>query len=124
MSNRSNGQQQEQRPTNRPVHSIRYGMVKVAVWRNMVDMGNASKPMYNVTSSRLYKDGDEWRDTQSFGYEDLLPLAKALNEAHTWIADQLVRDRQEEQQQEQPEQQQADRRPQQQTRSNGSPRGR
>ena len=122
MSNRSNGQQQqEQRPANRPVHSIRYGMVKVAIWRNMVDMGNGSKPMYNLTASRLYKDGDEWRDTQSFGYDDLLNLAKAVNEAHTWIANQLVRDREEEQ--EQPEQPQTDRRPQQQ-RSNGSNRGR
>ena len=128
MSNRSNGQQQqEQRPSNRPVHTIRFGTVKVAIWSNMVDMGNASKPMYKVTASNSYRDGDEWRDTQSFGYEDLLLLAKALNEAHSWIAAQLVRDRQEQQQQEQPEQQQADRRPQQQQqqqRSNGSPRGR
>lgn len=121
MSNRSNGQQQEQRPANRPVHSIRYGMVKVAIWRNVVDMGNASRPMYNVTCSRLYKDGDEWRDTQSFGYDDLLSLSKASNEAHTWIADQLVRDREEAQQGE-PEQQ-SERRPQQQ-RPNGSRRDR
>ena len=115
MSNRSNGQQQEQSQAtkNRPVHVIRYGMVKVAVWRNVIDMGNASRPMYNATAVRIYKDGDEWRDTQSFGYDDLLNLAKASEEAHTWIAPQLVRDREEEQQQEEPEQQQQSERRQQ-----------
>lgn len=122
MSNRSNGQQQQdQRSPNRPVHTIRYGTIKVAIWRNMVDVGNASMARYNVTASRSYKDGDEqWHDTQSFGYDDLLILAKALNEAHTWIANQMLRDREEEQQGE-PEQQQSERRQQ---RSNGSNRGR
>src|SRR5687768_7648630 len=119
MANRSNGQQEqqqngsqtdEQRSKNRPVHTIRYGMVKAAGWRNVVDMGNLSKPMYNVTFSRLYKDGDEWRDTLSFGYDDLLNQAKCANEAHTWIADQLVRDREDEQSE--PEQQQSERRQQ------------
>ena len=120
MSNRSNGQQQqqEQRSSNRPIHIVRYEMVKVAIWRNVVDMGNASAAKYNVTAVRLYKDGDEWRDTQSFGYGDLLCLAKALNDAHSWIAEQLVRDRASEQQ-DAPEQQQQERRPQQ-VRQNGS----
>jgi hypothetical protein len=77
---------------NRPVHVVRFGTVKAAVWRNMVDMGNASRPMYNVTVSRSYKDGEEWKDSSSFGPEDLLPLAKALDEAHTFIYEQRAAD--------------------------------
>lgn len=82
--------------TNRPVHNVRYGAIKAAVWRNVVDNGNASRPMYNVTFSRSYKDGeDNWRDSQSFGYDDLLVVAKAANDCHSWIAGQLARDAQE-----------------------------
>jgi hypothetical protein len=70
---------------NRPVHTIRYGPVHAAIWRNVVDSGNSSRPLYNVTFSRSYKDGQTWKDSGSFGLDDLLVLAKAANEAHSFI---------------------------------------
>lgn len=74
---------------NRPVHTIRYGALRAAIWRNVVDNGNASRPMYGVTFSRSYKDGDgNWKDSISFGVDDLLLVAKAADEAHSWIARQ------------------------------------
>jgi hypothetical protein len=69
----------------RPVHTVRYGSIKAAVWRNIVDSGNSSRAMYNVSVSRSYKDGDEWKDSSSFGYDDLLLLAKAVKECHSFI---------------------------------------
>ena len=42
-------------------------------------------PRYNVTFSRLYKNGDKWQNTQSFGRNDLLTLAKVADLAHTRI---------------------------------------
>lgn len=78
----------------RPVHVVRYGPIKAAVWRNMVDRGNASGPMYNVTFTRSYKDGDEWRDSNSFGIDDLLVVAKAADDCHSWIHEQRSRDAQ------------------------------
>ena len=91
---RKNGSERE--PV-RPVHVVRYGVIKVAIWRNVVDNGQNSRPMYNCTVSRSYKerDSDDWKDTNGFGYDDLLVLSKALNDAHSWIADQLVRDSEE-----------------------------
>jgi hypothetical protein len=83
----------------RPVHTVRYGAIKAAVWRNILDNGNASRPMYNLTVSRAYRDGDEWKDSSSFGYEDLLVLSKALNDCHSFIHEQLVRDNQEQREQ-------------------------
>jgi len=65
----------------RPVHEIRYGNVKVVIWCNQTQSG----PMHNVNVSRLYKDGDQWKESNGFGQDDLLTLAKALDEAHTWI---------------------------------------
>ena len=88
----SNGNRGE--PT-RPVHSVRYGTIRAAVWRNVVDNGNASRPMYNVTVSRSYRDGDDWKDASSFGYDDLLVLSKALNDCHSFIHGQMVRESQE-----------------------------
>jgi hypothetical protein len=73
------------RTGNRPVYTVRYGHVKAAIWRNIVDMGNNSRPMYSVTFSRSYKDGDAWKDSGSFGPDDLLVLAKAANDAHTFV---------------------------------------
>ena len=43
---------------------------------------------HNVTFSRLYKDGDEWKDSSSFGREDLPLLTKVADRAHAWIYDQ------------------------------------
>lgn len=81
-----------QRATNKPVHTVRYGNVRAAIWRNVVDLGSNSRPMYGVTFSRSYKDGNDWKDTSGFGLDDLLLLAKAANDAHTWIAGQRTRD--------------------------------
>ena len=77
-----------EKTANRPVHTVRYGAVRAAIWRNIVDNGNASKPMYNVTFSRSYKDGDGWKDSSGFGGDDLLLLAKVADEAHSWICRQ------------------------------------
>jgi hypothetical protein len=63
--------------TTKPVEEVRIGAIKAAVWRNVVDMGNNSRPMYSVTFQRLYRDGDNtWKSTESFGRDDLLLLAK------------------------------------------------
>jgi hypothetical protein len=78
-------QNKSEKAGNRPVHTIRYGAVRAAIWRNVADNGNASRPIYNVTFSRSYKVGEEWKDSANFGLDDLLELGKAANEAHTWI---------------------------------------
>ena len=35
--------------------------------------------------SRIYKDGDIWKSTESFGRDDLLLLAKVADKVHSWI---------------------------------------
>jgi hypothetical protein len=77
MSNNNKSQE-----TNRPAHSVRYRNIKATIWKNQTERG----PMYNVTLTRSYRDGEEWRDTSSFGFDDLMTVAKALFDAHTWIS--------------------------------------
>ena len=68
----------------KPIHEVRLGAIKAAVWKN--DTSNGVR--YNTTFSRLYKDGDEWKNTDSFGRDDLLVLAKVADRAHSWIHEQ------------------------------------
>jgi hypothetical protein len=93
MAHATQERQQPVKPSNRPVHTIRYGAIQAAVWRNIVDNGNASRPMYSVTFSRSYRDGNEkWKDSASFGVDDLLLVAKVADEVHSWIAHQKSAD--------------------------------
>ena len=70
---------------NKPIHTIRMGFVKAAIWENVV---NDTTRYYNVSLSRFYKDGDQWKSTESFGRDELLVVAKVADHAHTWICDQ------------------------------------
>jgi len=75
---------------NRPVHEIRHRQIRAAIWPNPTDKG----VMYSVTVSRSYKDKDgKWHDTQSFRFDDLLTVAKALTDAHSMISTAVARDR-------------------------------
>ena len=65
----------------KPISEVRIGRVKAAIWPN----GTDGRTQHNVTFSRLYKDGDEWKNTQSFSRNDLLLLAKVADQAHSRI---------------------------------------
>ena len=65
----------------RPVHEVRLGRIRAAVWENETPSGKR----HNVTFSRLYKDGEQWKDSTSFGRDDLPLLAKVADEVHLWI---------------------------------------
>jgi len=69
---------------NRPVQTLRHRSLKATVWRNETENG----PMYNVTIVRSYRDKEteEWHDTHSFGYDDLMNVAKLMYDAHSAIS--------------------------------------
>src|SRR2546421_7938978 len=75
---------------NRPVHEIRHRNIRATIWKNETVKGS----MYNVTVSRAYRDDKgEWHDSNSFGFSDLMNLAKALYDAHSAIANAIARER-------------------------------
>ena len=65
----------------RPAEEIRLGAIKAAIWKNETEAGTR----YNVTFERLYRQDEEWKSTSSFGRDDLLLLAKAADQTHSWI---------------------------------------
>ena len=68
----------------KPVFEVRLGRIKAAIWANETDNG----VRHNVTITRLYKDGDEWKTSTSFGREELPLVAKVADLAHSWIYQQ------------------------------------
>ena len=73
--------------TKHPVKTIRLGRIKAAIWENEVD----NKKYHNVTFARTYMDESRnYRDTDSFGRDDLPLIAKLADFAHTFIFDRLA----------------------------------
>lgn len=68
----------------RPVHEVRLGRIRAAIWENETENGIR----HNVTLSRLYKDGEQWKDSTSFGRDDLPVLAMVANQAFLWVHEQ------------------------------------
>jgi hypothetical protein len=68
--------------SNQPAHKIRRGVLQVTIWRHTSDKGT----FYSVVPSRGYKQGDDpWKETDNLNQDDLLPTAKLLDQADTWI---------------------------------------
>lgn len=66
---------------NRPIHEIRLGLVKAAIWQNETD----GKSWFSVVITRLYRKDDRWENSTSFGRDDLPMVIKVADLAHTWI---------------------------------------
>jgi hypothetical protein len=63
-----------------PVAKFRLGYVTASVWKN--------EDFHNVTVSKSYKDGDEWKDTDSLGAGDIMNAVRVLQRAEDFIAAQ------------------------------------
>src|SRR4051812_14492012 len=72
-----------------PVRTIRHRRIRAAIWAYPTQNG----VMYNVTVTRSYKDGEAWRESASFGYDDLPIVAKLMYDAHSAISTLLAQDR-------------------------------
>ena len=70
-----------------PVQKIRHGAVSASIWRQQTEKG----PMFNVTFQRAYRDGDEWKNSTSFGRKDLLVVGLIAARAFEWIAAQSLK---------------------------------
>jgi hypothetical protein len=66
----------------RPIHDIRCGRVRASIWRNPSTKGS----FLSATFERRYRTDDgEWKSSHSYSGSELLELAKAANDAETWI---------------------------------------
>lgn len=70
---------------NKPIHRIRLSAVSAAIFKNESGEGDV---YYTTRFDRSYKDGEEWKHTQSFGHNDTLKLSKVADMVHSWIHEQ------------------------------------
>ena len=72
----------------KPIDEVKLGNLVVSIWANETDNGIR----HNVTITRLYKEGDQWNDSTSFGRDDLSLVAKVADMAHTWVYEHASQD--------------------------------
>ena len=86
-SSRSAPPDQQSRSGNAPVFTVRHRALKAAVWKNETENG----PMFNTTISRSYKDGETWKESGSFGFDDVLIVGELLRTCHGFICRELAK---------------------------------
>lgn len=73
--------QQPKPQPNRPEQNLRYGSVEAAIWRNHGESGD----FLNTTFTRHFRQGEDWKQTESFREQDLPTLSKLAADVHTEI---------------------------------------
>ena len=66
--------------TNKPIHEVRLGSIRAAVWREQAN----DKVRFNVSVTRSYKDGEKWKTSDYFGREDLPKVAVVVQKVYEW----------------------------------------
>lgn len=69
----------------KPIHEIRRGLIKVRIWEKRTRSGLR----FTVTVSRMFRNGDAWKESTRFGRDDIPLIRLILDEAHTWIHMQI-----------------------------------
>ncbi len=68
---------------NRPVFEKRLGAIRVAVWANV---SPANDTWWNISIVRRYRDGEEWKEANTFnGLGDLALVKEGVTLAAAWI---------------------------------------
>ncbi len=85
-------EKQPERSGNAPVFTVRHRALKAAVWQNETENGPI---FFNTTLTRSYKDGETWKESGSFGYDDILIVAELLRTCYGFISREMAKQSQE-----------------------------
>ena len=65
----------------KPAWEIRRGLIKVRVWQRRSKNG----VRYSLSVVRLFRNGDQWKESTRLGRDDIPLVRLVLDEAHTWM---------------------------------------
>jgi hypothetical protein len=65
----------------KPIHELRRGLIKVCIWRKRTRSGLR----HTIVVTRLFRNGDVWKESTRFGRDDIPLIRLLLDEALTWI---------------------------------------
>ena len=71
----------------RPVYELRRGLIKVRIWRKRTRYG----PRHTVVVTRLFRNGNLWKESTRLGRDDIPLIRLVLDQAHAWILRQSSR---------------------------------
>ena len=67
-----------------PVFEIRRGLIKVRIWQRKTKNG----VRFSLTVVRLFRNGDQWKESTRLGRDDIPLVRLLLDRAHTWLLNQ------------------------------------
>ena len=69
----------------KPEKKFNCGSISASIWANTKVVNGETVKLYSVTINKAFKEGDEWKYTNSFNIEDLPKVALVANEAYKYI---------------------------------------
>ena len=70
---------------NKPEKKFSCGSISASIWANTKVVTGETVKFYSVTINKAYKEGEEWKYTNSFNIEDLPKVALVATEAHKYM---------------------------------------
>ena len=65
----------------KPALEIRRGLIKVRIWQRRSKNG----VRYSLSAVRLFRNGDQWKESTRLGRDDIPLVRLVLDEAYTWM---------------------------------------
>lgn len=75
----------EKKEVKQPEAKFRAGAVSATVWENVIEKEGKKFTVYNTSVVKNYKDGEEWKTTNSFQKQDLPNLRLVSDKAYDFI---------------------------------------
>ena len=69
----------------KPEKKFNCGLISASIWANTKTVHGETVKFHSVTINKAFKEGDEWKYTESFNIEDLPKVALVANEAYKYI---------------------------------------
>ncbi|MCA9128017.1 MAG: hypothetical protein KDB22_13070 [Planctomycetales bacterium] len=68
----------------KPAFEISRGLIKVRIWQRKTKNG----VRFSLTVVRLFRNGDQWKESTRLGRDDIPLVRLLLDRAHTWLLNQ------------------------------------
>lgn len=75
----------EEKINKNPIKVFTCGPVKAAIWSDSRIIDDTLVEVHSIKIDRSYKDGDQWKHTDSFNIEDLPKVALVAMEAYRHV---------------------------------------
>ena len=69
----------------KPEKKFNCGSISASIWANSKVVNGETVKLYSVTINKAFKEGDEWKHTNSFNIEDLPKVALVATEAYKYV---------------------------------------